>query len=478
MRITSIAIENFKGIENGTWPIGTVTRITGRNGAGKTSLGRALLYAATGLRPDGSAAAAHYVDDPSKPMIVSLIGDEGTITRKRTKTSGSCTIDNLPQTDAQLEQTWRMPMLALALMIWPGAWFSLDEKKQREVLSAITPRPDMDKLFAEKTGLSVPIDWSQSASKLFSDWSAKRLTLEKEGTTIAGQVKELDKNLEENFEGARDPSETAEALKIAQQDWDDIQEKISQLDEADRQWTRYREAMRQYKIEYGNAIASAGRVVPSNGICPTCKQPWEGAPPAKPPQLPKEPEKPSVPEPDRDLILDTRNRKPALWSELQNVTADHAFAKRAAEIVKGGRERREQLEGIRKALMADWRQAQAVEKALHPKNGIWSDALQTQLGRVSLPGYTFEFTDANGKDCLRVLQASNGNPVSMCSSGERIKFCLALSALIADLCSPPFRVQFLEHTDLVDRVPRSPGFQLIAEKVGKVEDLAVEVVAP
>jgi len=477
-RIDNVTIKNFAGCPDGIYRLGAVTRVSGRNGVGKTSFGRALAYALTGLRPDGSAAASAYVRDPNESMTVQLDGAGFELIRKRTKSSSTCALNKLPRTDADLEADWGISPLALLVMTWPGAFYALAEQKRRDLFISIAPPVDMQALFERKCGIELTLDWTQSKAKLHTSWSSKRQALAQEGAGIAGQIDELKKQLEAQSAGVQPLDAAIAELDTAKNEYEVCQETIAGLEEIDRAWCRYRSELTNHQRTCENLIASTARVVPNAGICPTCKQPWDGGKAPPPPSMPPKPEQPPFADIDQGLLIDHRRATPELYQRLEKARVAVALAERAAKLGSDATARLESLEKVRLSLQAKYRLAQAVEKALDPKTGIWAEALEEQLSRISLPGYRFEFKDAKGKDCFRVIREDNGVPVDDSSSGERIKFAMALSGLIADLTNPPVRLYFVEHTDLLDQVRNESGFQLIAERVGKNADFAVEVVVP
>jgi len=81
----------------------------------------------------------------------------------------------------------------------------------------------------------------------------------------------------------------------------------------------------------------------------------------------------------------------------------------------------------------------------------------------------FSETRANGEeiDTFKVVRESDNCAIEDLSSGQKIKFCLALSNLVANLTETKFKSCFLEHTDLLDAVAAPRGFQVFAERVSK-----------
>ncbi len=114
--------------------------------------------------------------------------------------------------------------------------------------------------------------------------------------------------------------------------------------------------------------------------------------------------------------------------------------------------------------------------ALHPKTGLPSIALKKRMENVSIPGFQIHFVEQlkNGeeRECFHIAR-EDGIPLSYLSSGEQIKFCVALSQLMVSLTGTSFKSIFLERDDLVDCALSPEGFQVIREKVK--EDGTVEV---
>jgi len=125
---------------------------------------------------------------------------------------------------------------------------------------------------------------------------------------------------------------------------------------------------------------------------------------------------------------------------------------------------------------------EALEEALHPVRGVESEILRKKTAQIQLPGFEFSFTEtlANGnvKEKFSVKRA-DGTTLSQLSTGEKVKFGLALSELIANLSQTPIRTVFVETADVVDRIRLIPGMQMSIERVNKEQlTLSVEVVKP
>ena len=149
--ITKLTSKNFIGLPDGAYLFGNVNRISGKNGDGKTSLGRAMLFGLSGLTPQLSAAGADYIADIAFTMQIDLETAIGTISCKRSKSARAVTIDKLPVTDAIIEQKLGMPLFAFGCMFWPESFFNLTTQKRRDLFMAITPAQNVESIFRSIT---------------------------------------------------------------------------------------------------------------------------------------------------------------------------------------------------------------------------------------------------------------------------------------------------------------------------------------
>jgi hypothetical protein len=142
----------------------------------------------------------------------------------------------------------------------------------------------------------------------------------------------------------------------------------------------------------------------------------------------------------------------------------------------------EELESEKSALTLAKKQRddmELIERAFHPTDGIDSDRLRSKLETVKIDDFEFTFVDKlkNGteKESFSV-QRSDGTSLADLSSGQKIKFGLALSKLIAQLTGTTMKTVFIEGADVVDSIPVLAGFQMSIERVDKsLENLSVEI---
>jgi DNA repair exonuclease SbcCD ATPase subunit len=577
--ITKLTSKNFIGLPDGAYLFGNVNRISGKNGDGKTSLGRAMLFGLSGLTPQLSAAGADYIADIAFTMQIDLETAIGTISCKRSKSARAVTIDKLPVTDAIIEQKLGMPLFAFGCMFWPESFFNLTTQKRRDLFMAITPAQNVESIFRSITENIDPklIDWSMPQKAIQEAWGKKRLALEREFATLQGQLSEIERNQsgviqsegevqaalakmqlklnELRAEEKQFASDISAATKYAFEfdTWDKawknhlhvikenafrkmqaekvldanayIEEKIT-VEELLKTTTEIMQTLQQEGASLKKRLDSINQMPETCATCgqkwpaikpdttdlekelETCRSNWEAqkiiekqiiakqcailAQIAKiqkhnvdlgsleqldDPVLPRKPDEVKIDhaviEVNRAAINDVIEQMAALKAQLGQIAE-----KKQAAIEQ--QKRHDAVNAQAEKLSNEYKQAQAIEKALHPKIGVWAIALKQKLETVVIPGFKFMFTEmrANGEeiDSFKVVRESDNCSIEDLSSGQKIKFCLALSSLIAQLTETKFRSCFLEHTDLLDAVPAPRGFQVFAERVDKmVAGLSVEI---
>lgn len=570
MKIVKLTTTNFLGVNDGAYPVGEVNRLTGRNGTGKTAVGRALLFALTGMTPALAPAAGAYSANSDATMTVELEFDDGrTLLRKRTKTATPCAYDRAPATEANLETQFGIGLMPLAVALWPETFFLLSQQKRRELFLAITPPVNTETVFASLTGgLTLPAtDWAQSPRKLHETYAQRRLSLERDVAKLEGQIVEAStKTVDPGNQEPIDEQAAAAALYEASEEEAKLQAAKDQAGAATKaisEWevresgiafakaenarrakikTLDLEPLRDAERKLGKALTEVLAAIDSESnqakriseriaasakipeTCPTCGQKWPHERPATtqdqanfdelksrladlearqlsirgeytaaqraladaerannalgkseplpvPPPLPKPPEFGTAPLPEE--LTAARAKTMACARQLTRVQELASGLARLKAEQEAAQRRVETLRAAQIQLKQQLADARVIESALHPKTGVWAVALKQQVSNISLPGFRFEFSEqlANGeeRDTFRCVRDSDANDVETLSSGERIKFCMALSALICDLTGSKIRTVFLERADLLDSVPALKGFQVFAERVTKTD---------
>lgn len=117
-------------------------------------------------------------------------------------------------------------------------------------------------------------------------------------------------------------------------------------------------------------------------------------------------------------------------------------------------------------------------EATHPMRGIEQIAARETLSSIEIPGFDFVFekTLGNGsvKQCCEVIRQADGVLVDQLSTGQKVKFGVALAQAIASR-SKAVRTLFVESADVVDAVQVPGGLQFSIERVVKGEPLTVEI---
>jgi DNA repair exonuclease SbcCD ATPase subunit len=570
-----ISSKAFAGLPNGDYSLGAQNRIAGHNGSGKSSLFRAALWALTGLGPDGSDASTRYGD----ACVTVTLRDGTIIMRRRAGNRLGIAVNGAPvQTDANLLGS--ITPRAFACMLFPMAFFALDEKQRRELFLALTPDIDRDVVMSELcTGYKKgSLDWSMGTKKLFEFFNERRREYGNEAANLTGQITAYEAMAPQETEEPTESVEQLEELLVAAENdtrrardsndalreelwaWDKYNAELIVWERQKVQlnaWTNgrtfleapkedptsIREELRamqeklahdsaQLKIIGDKGVAIAGKQAEAEKslACPHCKRPYDNAAQieeqrkaliaerasltveykklqksvncqqdalekwqvklakaesafaayTQAPEVPPMPVAPTVNKGDLQagakIAADTLAKAMARMDDLTQRIA--SAKKRASAPLKP----KIDLAQIRARLAKAQEQhdeAKRLEEALHPIRGIDAIILQRKLAKIKLDGYEFAFFEElkNGsvKDCFSIKRSSDGLSIESFSTGEKVKFGLALSLLIADLSGTPHRTVFIETADVVDRIIMPPNFQLSVERVAKDQPLTVEI---
>jgi len=574
-----VTVNSFPGIPDGTYPLGILNKVYGRNGSGKSSLFRAILWCATGLLPDGSDAGNSYGDCTVEVGIY----PKDVLWRQRKNKRQGIAFNGLPALD------WQPQFLtgrAFACMFFPMTFFALSETQQREVFLSITPHIDVETMLAERVpGYAMgTIPKGCDIKKAYEQYVAMRRALDKDVAHLEGRLAATIASIEalpvtpndQGILGGSDIFEKQEQLKIVdakllearvtQRRWDEYaasqivhnaalsahtawRNKMSIQTVENSQALKTREEMvatmelRKGEYEAANRRSNEIRAVGENlreqlarldstpDTCSQCGQKlapealahvtaereslqkrrkellaefqtadglrktaeslfiafqkeyaqWEKLAAKATP----EPHVPALPEAPKEAKVDI--------SKLQ--IARDTIVKQIAEIeaLSGEKERsaseRKRLEEAKAKLAAELEAGRkqlvyycAMEEALHPVKGVESEILRRKLGPIKIEGFEFSFFETLGNGTVKEkfsVRRCDGVSLSQLSTGEKVKFGLALSELIANVSGTPMRTVFVETADVVDRFKAIAGFQLSVERVDKeVPSLTVQIVKP
>ena len=158
MAVKRIELENFKG-KNVSFTIGKQNIISGRNGAGKSSIKDALAFAFCGTDSFGTRNPTHLISKDMDSTRVTVLTDKALLTRTLTRKGNGIIkveINGISSTynQGQLEASVGKVDTFLSAMI-PGYLFELSEAKRQEVLADVLPKEDRLALLTEMLGFEL-----------------------------------------------------------------------------------------------------------------------------------------------------------------------------------------------------------------------------------------------------------------------------------------------------------------------------------
>lgn len=198
--ITGVTLENVKthcgsGFH---FPLFDVTKLSGANGVGKSSIGDALAFAFTGRDRHGNQAPVHLITDGESKMSVSVETEKAVITRTLSRKKNS-TIKFLSKANditlnlsqSQMAERLRCSPEAFLSAAFAGFFYRLSQEKKMEVIRSVVPPVDRSKALLEILG------WEEGCpSKLAYDLflnPTKRSDIE--ATKVAETRRDAEKNL-------------------------------------------------------------------------------------------------------------------------------------------------------------------------------------------------------------------------------------------------------------------------------------------
>jgi hypothetical protein len=198
--LTQLTIEDFRG-KSATHKFGPVTRLLGRNEAGKSGIKEAICYAYAGTDSTGARNPTHFISHGAEGLKVEVSSDKGTtISRvlKRKGTPALSIIRNGVRTPCSQEQLSKAlgasPDLFLSSFL-PGYFMTLTEDKRRAVLNEVLPPLDRRALLEELVGFALDENdlitignLNRRPDLIASAVSATRRTVATEYAKLAGQI--------------------------------------------------------------------------------------------------------------------------------------------------------------------------------------------------------------------------------------------------------------------------------------------------
>jgi hypothetical protein len=543
--IEKIVISNFEKIESFSAEAFETTIVGGYNGACKTAVARAIIWCLAGRDIDGATSATRYLGAYKNSMAVSVTVGGFTYERIRTKTKSSFTENGEPVPDDTFLRKNNLTPEAFLIIFFPGFFLKMNELKQRDVFTAITPPVD-EKELLQSILQGVEFKLLGSPKDAHKVWNDNKIHLEKNLAAQTAKLAALNINnvpddAEQQIAGFTEKiallrkeqvksDNTVKQYLLQKKEYEAWLEQGSQLDSL----RQYRErviaqnaknaelrklqenepAMRLHQQELETNLSKADSQLKDlvakgqtqkvrlqsmeSATCPTCSQTI----PVNPDHIDKAREeikslraafaeqqkiRDSIKEERDDLAeavsifvvvpadvpvpeikeshaanppilskeeVDSMTRRiSSLEEEIRKLSSEKATLEAKVQMFAKNKQEFETTSKLVASTEEELKKATKIAAALHPKTGLPALALKKRMEQVSLEGFDFHFTETlkNGeeRECFHILR-QDGIPIEYLSSGEQIKFCVALSNLVMSLTKTTFRSIFIERFDLVD----------------------------
>lgn len=197
--IKFLEVRNFEVLD-GIYEFGEFNKLSGRNGSGKTAIGRAVLFCYTGRDVTGSQSTDHLVKEKEEPMSVKITTDKGLeIERRQTKTTKTIKVNGKTLNQDEFEKMMPVGWDVFASAFFTGFFNLLPEMQKRELFMSITPKVDKAEVFSEMVGIhpsKVLIDWDTPIKALYEKWNEKRKGLTKDVADLGGRLTILNQQRE------------------------------------------------------------------------------------------------------------------------------------------------------------------------------------------------------------------------------------------------------------------------------------------
>lgn len=185
--IENVVISNFEKIKELNINLFSRTVISGRNGAGKTAIARAILWCLSGRDIDGTVNATRYIGKHKANMSVAVKIDGVTYERYRTKTKSTFTRNGEACPDDAFLREANLTPEALLILFFPGFFLKMNEMKQREVFMAIAPQVDEKEILKTLLG-DVEFNLTESPKAAFKNFNDLRIAYDKRLSLLKGRA--------------------------------------------------------------------------------------------------------------------------------------------------------------------------------------------------------------------------------------------------------------------------------------------------
>jgi DNA repair ATPase RecN len=191
MFIYRLRVKNFKCFSDKTFEFSSTNFLKGKNGAGKTSIRDAIIFALYNRTPDGSRDTERYIQKGQDFCEVELTTDKHVYFRKKSKSQSEFRIDDELTTQKETEI---VSFDFFASVFNVGYFMNLNEKEQRDLILTNTSSINRLELFRKLGGkeayLGSRVDLSDIAETL-KKVNAKKLLLTKNKDYSSAQLEYL-----------------------------------------------------------------------------------------------------------------------------------------------------------------------------------------------------------------------------------------------------------------------------------------------
>lgn len=233
--ITKIDIADFRGTTR-SLDVGKITKIVGKNKAGKTTIREAICFALTGTDSRGTRAPIHLISEGKNQAKISITTSKSVISRTLNRKSKSGTLKlsrdgiDTPLTQSQLDGLVAPKDLFLSVFV-PEYFLgsAMNPTRRLAVLSSVLPKIDRRSLVEDLLGERLSVEemslWGNLFSKRPDQMATKisetRRNYQKQHDMALGSIREI-KNLSPvPVKPERSPLVARHAyMKTIQNEWD------------------------------------------------------------------------------------------------------------------------------------------------------------------------------------------------------------------------------------------------------------------
>ena len=439
MQIVTLQTKDFKGLPNGVYDFEMVNRISGRNGAGKSSISEAIIFALYGRTRTGNASTDDLIHESAESTMVAIEFDTGTtILREQSRFYGSGLKLNGEKTDQNTLQASLPEHTTFLNIFLPGYFMNQSESDQRSQLLSYSTDVDLGSLFADYTKRD---DLADKYHIVFS-------SVDKE----AKKFKKREKDLKDEIQRAQYKKTYAEdqikSLKKPKARID-VEKTQSQI-ELHEAWDNYESALENNQ-RIGEQILAA-----TKGRCGECNQ-----------ELPEDQRADKLKQLNARKVEATKpsSKRPKtsvseLREKLSDAKATNALYDNYEEQILDLQKQKVDADDLIEKSQHELADVSAIAEALSPK-GIRAQASRKQVQPILEEINVFTGEDLPVKiETLKPLKtkgdlkevfilSANEVPYKFLSTGEKKRIDIALSQTINKMSGAEIDMYFVDDAELI-----------------------------